>query len=206
MRRAGHTVRLAAPEMFRALVEEHGLEFAPLAGDPTRRAQDLVERGGVGSNVLQYSHFLTRVNLSTKAKSRQQLPVSNSRLNKCERGTKHWPRAFICGWRGARARESVSRRRSRSQRDHKEHAHKTITHLPPRPGNVRKMLDQAQKMGGHRPKMRGQAQEMLGQAKKIDGHLQNTGGHAHHNRKRVQFMATEPVPTPRPTPRKAEQD
>ncbi len=53
LRRAGHTVRLAAPEMFRALVEEHGLEFAPLAGDPTRLAQDLVERGGVGSNVLQ---------------------------------------------------------------------------------------------------------------------------------------------------------
>ena len=53
LRQAGHTVRLAAPEMFRTFVEEHGLEFAPLAGDPTRLAQDLVERGGVGSNVLQ---------------------------------------------------------------------------------------------------------------------------------------------------------
>lgn len=34
--RAGHEVRLAAPELFRGFVARYGLEFAPLAGDPRR--------------------------------------------------------------------------------------------------------------------------------------------------------------------------
>jgi hypothetical protein len=34
LRAQGHTVRIAAHSCFRSLVERHGLEFAPLAGDP----------------------------------------------------------------------------------------------------------------------------------------------------------------------------
>ena len=35
-RRAGHSVRLAAPRMFGSFVTEHGLEFSPLAGNPAQ--------------------------------------------------------------------------------------------------------------------------------------------------------------------------
>ena len=49
---AGHRVRLAAPAVFRQLVEERGLEFCPLPGDPgdlVRRAAD-----GAGSSLIRF--------------------------------------------------------------------------------------------------------------------------------------------------------
>jgi UDP:flavonoid glycosyltransferase YjiC (YdhE family) len=44
--RAGHRVRLAAPQCFQEFVCIHGLDFAPLAGDPTQLAQALADRAG----------------------------------------------------------------------------------------------------------------------------------------------------------------
>jgi len=52
LRRAGHEVRLAAPAMFESLVAGHGLEFAPLAGDPAQLVQQAVERAGTGATLL----------------------------------------------------------------------------------------------------------------------------------------------------------
>jgi sterol 3beta-glucosyltransferase len=52
LQQAGHTVRLAAPRMFESFVAEYGLEFAPLAGDPTRLVQQAVERAGPGAPLL----------------------------------------------------------------------------------------------------------------------------------------------------------
>ena len=46
LRRAGHTVRLAAPEPFEPFVTEHGLEFSPLPGDPAQLMQKMVEEAG----------------------------------------------------------------------------------------------------------------------------------------------------------------
>ena len=46
LQQAGHTVRLAAPEPFETFVTNHGLEFAPLAGDPPQLVRDLVEKAG----------------------------------------------------------------------------------------------------------------------------------------------------------------
>jgi len=46
LQRAGHPICLAAPEMFRLLVTAHGLEFAPLAGDPRLLIERVVERVG----------------------------------------------------------------------------------------------------------------------------------------------------------------
>jgi sterol 3beta-glucosyltransferase len=42
----GHTVRVAAPRPFEALITERGLEYAPLAGDPARLVRGLVDRAG----------------------------------------------------------------------------------------------------------------------------------------------------------------
>lgn len=62
LKQAGHTVRVAAPEMFRSFVTDHNLEFAPLAGDPRILIQDAVERGGgrtsllrIGPAILKYA-------------------------------------------------------------------------------------------------------------------------------------------------------
>ena len=44
---AGHTVRLAAPAPFAALARGRGLEFAPLAGDPSGLAASLADRAGL---------------------------------------------------------------------------------------------------------------------------------------------------------------
>jgi len=52
LRQAGHTVRLAAPAMFEAFVAEHGLEFAPLPGDPAQLVQQAIERAGPGPTLL----------------------------------------------------------------------------------------------------------------------------------------------------------
>lgn len=52
LQQAGHRVRLAAPGVFQALVEEHGLVFCPLPGDPgdlMRRAAD-----GAGSSLVRF--------------------------------------------------------------------------------------------------------------------------------------------------------
>lgn len=46
LQRAGHTVRLAAPEVFRGLVSGHGLEFHPLPGDPAALMQQAADRAG----------------------------------------------------------------------------------------------------------------------------------------------------------------
>lgn len=46
LRRAGHSVRLAAPEPFEAFVGQHGLAFAPLAGNPASLSRELVDRAG----------------------------------------------------------------------------------------------------------------------------------------------------------------
>ena len=37
----GHTVKLAAPSRFQALLEEHGIDFVPLAGDPVELSKRL---------------------------------------------------------------------------------------------------------------------------------------------------------------------
>ena len=52
LQRAGHRVRLAAPGLFRALVEERGIEFCPLPGDPA----DLVRRAAdsAGSSLVRF--------------------------------------------------------------------------------------------------------------------------------------------------------
>jgi len=49
--RAGHQVRLACPTRFEDFVVDNGLEFAPLAGDPTELAQVLSEN--IGTNYLR---------------------------------------------------------------------------------------------------------------------------------------------------------
>jgi UDP:flavonoid glycosyltransferase YjiC (YdhE family) len=46
LRQAGYEVRLAAPRCFQEFVVEHGLDFAPLAGDPAQLAQALADRAG----------------------------------------------------------------------------------------------------------------------------------------------------------------
>lgn len=47
LRAAGHTVRLAAPAAFAPLAAAHGLEFAPLPGDPDDLAQAFADRAGL---------------------------------------------------------------------------------------------------------------------------------------------------------------
>lgn len=46
LHRAGHDVRLAAPEAFCGFVTRYGLDFAPLAGDPTSMVRGLVDQAG----------------------------------------------------------------------------------------------------------------------------------------------------------------
>lgn len=46
LQRAGHTVRLAAPERFAAFITAHGLEYARLTGDPAEMTRELAETGG----------------------------------------------------------------------------------------------------------------------------------------------------------------
>lgn len=47
LRRAGHTVTLAAPEVYRGWVEGYGLAFAPLAGDPHALMQQAASGSGI---------------------------------------------------------------------------------------------------------------------------------------------------------------
>lgn len=47
LRRAGHTVTLAAPEIYRNWVEGYGLAFAPLAGDPYALMQQAASGSGI---------------------------------------------------------------------------------------------------------------------------------------------------------------
>lgn len=44
--RSGHSARLAAPEAFAGLIESHGVECAPLPGDPDRLVATMVEEAG----------------------------------------------------------------------------------------------------------------------------------------------------------------
>ncbi|MGQ0601455.1 MAG: glycosyltransferase [Anaerolineales bacterium] len=46
LQRAGHSVRLAAPQAFETFVARAGLSFAPLAGDPQTISQALVDSAG----------------------------------------------------------------------------------------------------------------------------------------------------------------
>ena len=46
----GHSVRLAAPLRFKSFVEEHGIDFAPLAGDPEELSRRL---NNAGHNVVK---------------------------------------------------------------------------------------------------------------------------------------------------------
>lgn len=60
LQRAGHTVRLAAPELFESFVTGYGLEFFPLAGDPTQLMRKAVEKAGsnllrIGPVILEYA-------------------------------------------------------------------------------------------------------------------------------------------------------
>ena len=51
----GHSVRLAAPFRFKSSIEEHGIDFVPLAGDP----EDLSRRlNNVGHNFVKLLHEL----------------------------------------------------------------------------------------------------------------------------------------------------
>jgi sterol 3beta-glucosyltransferase len=58
LQRAGHTARLAAPRVFRELIERHGLEFAPLAGDPSELVRQAMARAGGGANLLRLSQVV----------------------------------------------------------------------------------------------------------------------------------------------------
>jgi sterol 3beta-glucosyltransferase len=53
LQRVGHAVCLAAPGLFESFVTEHGLEFAPLAGDPADLMRSAVARAGHEGNILQ---------------------------------------------------------------------------------------------------------------------------------------------------------
>ncbi len=44
--RAGHSVRLAAPEVFEQVVSSHGIDFIGLPGNPDGLVQDLVDKAG----------------------------------------------------------------------------------------------------------------------------------------------------------------
>ncbi|MFA9403459.1 MAG: glycosyltransferase [Anaerolineales bacterium] len=44
--RAGHSVRLAAPEVFEQLASSHNIDFVGLPGDPDSLVQDLVDKAG----------------------------------------------------------------------------------------------------------------------------------------------------------------
>ncbi len=44
--RAGHSVRLVAPEVFEQLISSHGIDFIGLPGDPEGLVQDLVDKAG----------------------------------------------------------------------------------------------------------------------------------------------------------------
>jgi sterol 3beta-glucosyltransferase len=46
LQRRGHSIRLAAPEIFKAAVSSQGLEYATLAGNPEQLVQDLVRKAG----------------------------------------------------------------------------------------------------------------------------------------------------------------
>lgn len=47
LQQAGYSVRLAAPETFADFVTGYGLDFAPLAGDPTQLSAQLVDAAGL---------------------------------------------------------------------------------------------------------------------------------------------------------------
>jgi sterol 3beta-glucosyltransferase len=53
LKQSGHSVRLAAPELFRGFVADYGLEFAPLAGDPRILMRSVVEDAGGRSGLLR---------------------------------------------------------------------------------------------------------------------------------------------------------
>src|SRR5215216_756066 len=56
LRKRGHSVRLAAPFRFKSFVEEHGIDFVPIAGDP----EDLSRRlNNAGQNFVKLLHELT---------------------------------------------------------------------------------------------------------------------------------------------------
>ncbi len=52
LQRAGHTVTLAAPAVFRPFIEGYGLTFAPLAGDPYALMRQAVAKAPAGSSPL----------------------------------------------------------------------------------------------------------------------------------------------------------
>jgi len=72
---AGHAVRIAAPELFRAFVTGYGLEFAPLAGDPRILMRSAVEEAGGRSGLLRAApvvlKFATSVALQVIHDARQ---------------------------------------------------------------------------------------------------------------------------------------
>jgi sterol 3beta-glucosyltransferase len=47
LRRAGHSVRLAAPAPFASLIQTNGLDFEPIEGDPDELTQALADRAGL---------------------------------------------------------------------------------------------------------------------------------------------------------------
>ena len=75
LKEAGHAVRIAAPELFRAFVAGYGLEFAPLAGDPRILMQSAVEQAGGRSGLLRAApvvlKFATSVALQVIQDARQ---------------------------------------------------------------------------------------------------------------------------------------
>jgi UDP:flavonoid glycosyltransferase YjiC (YdhE family) len=65
LRRAGHAVRVASHETFRAFVTAHGLDFAPIAGDPrailSGAAADAWLASGRNRNMLAFARELGRL-------------------------------------------------------------------------------------------------------------------------------------------------
>jgi UDP:flavonoid glycosyltransferase YjiC (YdhE family) len=75
LRAAGHDVRIATHESFEPLVREHGLDFAPVAGDPREQADNQQVRKLVddGRNILRWWRTFNEVDA----------PLMRRRLKDC---------------------------------------------------------------------------------------------------------------------------
>jgi sterol 3beta-glucosyltransferase len=74
LRKAGHPVVLAAPAPFASLVEPHGLDFEPIAGDPDELAQAFADRAGLSwprmiARMMQHVRPLARAAFDTVEKA-----------------------------------------------------------------------------------------------------------------------------------------
>jgi sterol 3beta-glucosyltransferase len=75
LQRAGHSVRLAAPEVFSEFVRGYGLDFAPLPGNPSELVQRLVEesqkRGSIVGPIRAIMGYAMPLSLEVMARCRE---------------------------------------------------------------------------------------------------------------------------------------